>query len=849
MKVTCISNLGHSFGVRFQRLGELSDLNSAVAAHQEAIKLIPDDHATVIKLTPEGHANRAAYLSSLGASFLARFTRLGRLDDLDGAIHVQQQVDELIPDDHVSRAKHLNARFQRLGRLEDLDNAIRAQQQAIELTPEGHADKAAYLSSLGVSLLARFTRLGRLDDLDGAIRAQQQVIELTPQGHASKAACLGNLGDSFLARFERLGELADIDNVISAHQQAVVLTPEDGTYRAEYLSSLGCSFTVRFERFGNPADIDSGVAVLRQAVNLTPDGHAYQAFITTRFKRLGRLEDRQGIRLVPDDHAFKVGHLNELGISLRARFEVLGDLADIDGAITVQKQAVALTPTSHPYKALFSAARRWAQLVLSSKNPTISPLDTYKVELSSTTSAVNEAAAAAILADDLALVVEWLEEGRCIVWGQILQLRTPADELRVVNEELADELERVSHELESAGAVGGLDAHEDEKIISLEDEAQRHRRLAERYEEHVDETRKLPGFEGFLRPRRLASLLGAAATGPVVIINVDRQRCDALILRSSLDKILHSLHRSGVQECATCTKTAFSGNKASRVLAKLWSSVVHLVLFKLKLLDEQKRTQDMSHITWCATGPLAFLPLHAADIYDHPGGPKVFDYAVSAYTPTLAALLQADEHRHHTSIPSILVVSQPATPGQNPLPGMITEISAIEEHIGNLCFYRLNAEKATKDAVLKAMVEHSWIHLACHAVQHTGDPTKSASILHDGRLELMDIMRQSFKHTELAVLSACQTATGAEELPEEAVHLAAGMLMAGYRSVIATMWSIGDSDVPIVVKEFYSRLAKEASGGSGRNVAYVLHDAVKYLRDKIGESEFMRWVPFIHIGV
>ncbi|KAJ6529941.1 hypothetical protein DFH09DRAFT_934658, partial [Mycena vulgaris] len=47
-------------------------------------------------------------------------------------------------------------------------------------------------------------------------------------------------------------------------------------------------------------------------------------------------------------------------------------------------------------------------------------------------------------------------------------------------------------------------------------------------------------------------------------------------------------------------------------------------------------------------------------------------------------------------------------------------------------------------------------------------------------------------------LSACQTARGAKGLQEESVHLAAGMLLAGYRGVIATMWSIMDT-LPLIV--------------------------------------------------
>jgi hypothetical protein len=39
----------------------------------------------------------------------------------------------------------------------------------------------------------------------------------------------------------------------------------------------------------------------------------------------------------------------------------------------------------------------------------------------------------------------------------------------------------------------------------------------------------------------------------------------------------------------------------------------------------------------------------------------------------------------------------------------------------------------------------------------------------------------------LAFLSACQTAKGDEDMPDQAVHLAASMLFCGFKSVIATM--------------------------------------------------------------
>jgi CHAT domain-containing protein len=162
---------------------------------------------------------------------------------------------------------------------------------------------------------------------------------------------------------------------------------------------------------------------------------------------------------------------------------------------------------------------------------------------------------------------------------------------------------------------------------------------------------------------------------------------------------------------------------------------------------------------------------------------------------------------------------------------------------------KLEGEQGTKHKVLKAMGQYSWVHLACHAIQNRKDPTSSHFKLHDGGLELSTIIQESFKHQGLAFLSACQTATGDEQLPEEAVHLAAGMMAAGYSSVLATMWSISDDDAPDVADGVYSRLfAHRTRHPDPTKAAWALHEAVGELRDKVGEKEFTRWVPFIHMG-
>ena len=168
---------------------------------------------------------------------------------------------------------------------------------------------------------------------------------------------------------------------------------------------------------------------------------------------------------------------------------------------------------------------------------------------------------------------------------------------------------------------------------------------------------------------------------------------------------------------------------------------------------------------------------------------------------------------------------------------------------------RLEGETASVDRVKFEMELHGSIHLACHATQNFENPLKSGFYLHNGRLELSEIMKQKFTVRELAFLSACQTSAGDEKLAEEAVHLAAGMLAAGYRSVVATMWSIKDRYGPVVAESFYKYLMERGkTSEQGRldssHAAHALHHAIQSIRETLGDTEqgLLTWVPYVHFG-
>jgi CHAT domain-containing protein len=181
------------------------------------------------------------------------------------------------------------------------------------------------------------------------------------------------------------------------------------------------------------------------------------------------------------------------------------------------------------------------------------------------------------------------------------------------------------------------------------------------------------------------------------------------------------------------------------------------------------------------------------------------------------------------------------------LPAVPAELDVLARHFppgnGNL---QLTGPQATRAAVLAAIADHSWVHLACHARQEHADPARSGFALWDGTLTITDLAAQAAQDRELAFLSACQTAAGSNRLLDEAIHLAAAMQFLGYQHVIATLWTIADSPAPDIADAFYTALTRDGTPDRAR-AAQALHHATRTLRQADPTSPLL-WAPYIHLG-
>jgi CHAT domain-containing protein len=223
------------------------------------------------------------------------------------------------------------------------------------------------------------------------------------------------------------------------------------------------------------------------------------------------------------------------------------------------------------------------------------------------------------------------------------------------------------------------------------------------------------------------------------------------------------------------------------------------------------------------------------------------NYAISSYTPTLSTLLRPANSVIESGF-QLLSVIQPSAPGATGIPNTKKELDCLQRRLVSRQHVVLEGAEGTKRQVIKGMEDCNWLHLACHGVQKPEEPTKSALILEDGHLTLEELIKLRLPQAEFAFLSACQTTTGDERLSEEAVHIAGGMLLAGYRGVVATMWSIQDDLAPEVADEFYAHIMQDIQRPSSGEAAEALHISVQKLRKK-KNVPLIEWIPFVHLGV
>jgi CHAT domain-containing protein len=156
----------------------------------------------------------------------------------------------------------------------------------------------------------------------------------------------------------------------------------------------------------------------------------------------------------------------------------------------------------------------------------------------------------------------------------------------------------------------------------------------------------------------------------------------------------------------------------------------------------------------------------------------------------------------------------------------------------------------TKEAInSQQLFDKRIVHFATHGVLDSARPRDSYLQLASGgapgteKLSVREIWRLPMKKVEIVTLSACKTALGDKE-PDggEITTLAEAFATAKVRTVVASLWSVGDESTKEFMMEFYKQLAAGASKTAALQSAEVaLMKNPKYSRP-------LYWAPFVLMG-
>jgi CHAT domain-containing protein/tetratricopeptide (TPR) repeat protein len=142
------------------------------------------------------------------------------------------------------------------------------------------------------------------------------------------------------------------------------------------------------------------------------------------------------------------------------------------------------------------------------------------------------------------------------------------------------------------------------------------------------------------------------------------------------------------------------------------------------------------------------------------------------------------------------------------------EAEAITELIPEGRYAALDFEADREAVTGSSLRDYRRIHFATHGLLNSRHPELSGLVLslvdekgsvRDGFLRLQEIYNLDLG-ADLVVLSACQTALGAEIRGEGLVGLTRGFMFAGAPRVVASLWQVDDRATAELMKRFYNEM-------------------------------------------
>ncbi|KAF8750460.1 hypothetical protein RHS01_09288 [Rhizoctonia solani] len=809
----------------------------------------------VLRLGMAGSSQEADgvyFMKMRGAAHMSRYRRLGEHTDLMSSYELTKLVFQkhemfTTPGDEREWAKisslfmgaqTADCLFDDTGESRYLDQAAAMLREALRFVGLKNPLATAMSGLLGSALCKRFMYSQVPEDLGiaetltgGASRVGQSSYVRTGIGLqlyvGSLPSCDQLYGRTMLIKFKHSSQIEDLEQSILMFKKVLDNTSAQSIHYADANYWYGHALSIRSQ--GD--DLATGTHHLRQALLAQPSTSHPQSpvWMTGLSKALVMEFQKTGDRTLLEEAA----KLSQTAVSVASKTSTI--LADVYAQLgEVKHQTFRVTNNSEDLDqcmlAFESAVNskgspqfQFWETILMYQEKAVGVGKSIKRRheyLANNPSLACRAAAYAIRQGKLELAVEYLERGRSILWRQTLELRSPLDELRKVAPSIANQLAEVIEQLDQNEQLqsrsGNLAAHVTPWTISNPDQiAQSHRMLSQYYDYLLEQIRKIDGFSNFMRSFVYADTVGVASEGPVVILNLCEDGCDALVFL-----------RSGVHHVAL-PDADFQILSAKRA---------ELVVAAARVVEDQGVTMDamlrpLLRLLWSSLIEPVVSFIKSSGTTEK----RVFWVVFDSPQPRLLTVIQTE-----TGEMDELISAEEEVETLRELDIITTELRDNDIDLQNNLGMIEEARRLHKTSV--HTTQSTWASKTLGRFIGTFFYLKSkltTGFISAFKLTIEPLMRAELPLADFAFLSACHTAEGSEAQNEN-MSLAGALQVAGFRSVVATMYAVADSDGPTVARVLYEHMFRDRSQpANSSDAALGLNKAVRKLR--LSKVPMHRW--------
>jgi tetratricopeptide (TPR) repeat protein len=900
--INCLSRQGQQFG-------DQDVLTRAVLLAEDALRV-----------TPEDSLYRHRLFSALSTALEQRYNQ-GRQDcDLRAAVSAAQEAVKVSPRDSTSRAENLVRLLTILTKEREALGGDRKTLDAIlsqlDLEVAKGSLSPAALTQYANHLNERYVETRNPDYQEAAYLAIRQVVNskdaeiMTP----FVAEVIAQVHDH---RHERKQDRFDMEECIKYTNILLELCGKDLRRASRHYVRLVNYLLARFARFHDEGDLDAAVSVIDRAYQMPGEqddvanillarAEAYQRRYEVKRSRSDADCALDCLAKIPRDsptHGIEATYQAAM-MRLRdiRRPETIEDVVDTknqlkriaDSMLPVLRSGLCSSYTlisrTRIILAIYDALEEWdeasdiSQLALEQLQALCGRhflQQDQQAIMSHTGDFASMASSVSLRTGNVARALQQLELGRGLILRYMIESRTALGHLHDVDPELAAEYKSLQVKLRNlpTGTTPGAQQHLRRYRTDLTDKLQR----------CTQQISKVPGYEWFLTgSEEVEQLQEEAREGPIVWVNMTSHGKDAIIVTPRIlvpialppwDKKIPEFLEARLKRDRSITEDLNNSHprdieceiaveRGDDFLEWLWVYCVKPVLDKLRT-DRLVSFDPLPRIWWIGTGLASGFPFHAAGSYeDRNSDDNTLSHCIPSYITGIKSLRHARNsatqvERGIQNEASLLLVTMPTTPGQNALPGVSREATAVQgvfqrtEREGHSWTCEI-LEQPSSRAVLQRLNTYNIVHFACHGTSDHTNPSNSHLLLLDhsskepkvDALTMSDVSRTVTEGKAwIAYLSACSTAEIKDKtLVDEALHLVSAFQVAGFPHVVGSLWTVDDHVCISAARMFYESLTQQDRfTNPNRAVPAALRDTILQLRREYW-GQPSQWATFIHVG-